>query len=207
MMRILMVFAHPDDEILFGYPVMSNRNNYAEVSLLTLAHNKEKYGEGPEKALKEVSALNHVHLLDFPRLDTNFYRLPPRYVECTLTNVLNQFYYQIEQAIDLSHPDFIFTHNPMGEYGHGDHRMVFNLVSLFPVSLMLTDICFKNLCHLSSEDIPDIYGKFLFGGRVKEHHTLNMEWYKLMKGIYEKHRAWSWGGHDAVKECNLYQFH
>lgn len=208
-MNILMVLAHPDDELIFGWPVVQGRcligTSIDDISLLILSNNRTKYGEGPENALRECCEATQVNLLDLPRLDTNFYRTPTRYNNFCLQDVVKLFYSNVEKAIDLVKPDFVFTHNPMGEYGHGDHRFVFDIVSLFSISLLLTDICFANRCHLSSDKIPDIYAKFLFGGQIYKHCFLNMNWYEGAKSIYERHKAWSWGGHDIVKECNLYQ--
>ena len=145
--------------------------------------------------------------MDLPRQETNFYRLPPRYADLVLPDVIDSFKSNIELAIELNKPDFIFTHNPMGEYGHGDHRMLFNLVSMFNIPLLLTDICFSNRCHLSSNHIPDIYREYLYYmASDKSYRKLDTSWYDTMKRIYEKRKAWSWGGHDAIKECNLYKF-
>lgn len=205
-MNILMILAHPDDETIFGYSVLQKRNN-DRITLLTMSHNRAKYGSGPEDALKEVCEINQIHLLDLPKRETNFYRLPPRYADLVLPDVIDSFKSSIELAIELSRPDFIFTHNPMGEYGHGDHRMLFNSVSMFNFPLMLTDICFSNRCHLSSDKIPYIYASTLYADYTqKDECELDTNWYNAMKKIYEKHKAWSWGGHDAIEECNLYRF-
>jgi len=204
-MNILMILAHPDDEVIFGWPVLQQCKNN-RITLLTMTHNRKKYGAGPEEALQEVCAINQIHLLDLPRQETNFYRLPPRYADLVLPDVINSFKSSIELAVKLSRPDFIFTHNPMGEYGHGDHRMLFNLVSMFNNQLLLTDICFSNRCHLSSGKIPYVYASTLYADYAqKDECELDMDWYNAMKQLYKKHKAWSWGGHGAIKECNLYK--
>lgn len=205
MSKILMVLSHADDEVIFGYPILQY-HPLNEVYLLTLTNNN-KYGKGPQNALKEICALNNIHLIDLPRLQPNFYRLPTRYEEVVLPNILKICSNNIKRALDISKPDYIFTHNPMGEYGHGDHRTTFNLVSQFNTPLMFTDICITNPCHLSSEHIPSIYKTYLYDkAKAKEKVTLKMEWYIKMKCVYEKHEAWSWSGHPPVKDCALYSF-
>lgn len=205
-MNILMILAHPDDEIIFGWPLLQKRDPNTKISLLTLSDNVTGYGDGPIRALQEVCHTNEVHLLDFPRIEGNFYRLPPRYSEKLLQNAIHLFYSNIRQAADLAKPDWVFTHNPMGEYGHGDHRFVFNVVSLFPFSLLLTDICFPVTCHLSSEAVPEIYSKCMFPSDKGKHCLLDLSWYNSMRRIYRRYGAWSWGGHDPVKGCKLYEF-
>jgi len=210
-MKILMILAHPDDEVLFGFPILQYKeypkSHYMDktttISLLTLSDNAEKYGEGPIQALQEVCRYNQVNVLSLPRTSTNFYRCAPRYENRVLRDVIQLFRKNIETAIGMTQPDFIFTHNPMGEYGHGDHRFVFNLVAQYDVPLLLTDICFSIETHLSSEDIPKIYKKCLYNKEGVEHH-LDLAWYERMKTIYERHGAWSWSGHESVKLCNLY---
>jgi len=207
-MDILLIFAHPDDEVVFGWPVIQKaKEDKDQLYLLTLVHNRDKYGVGPESALQEVCTYSDMELIPIARQETNFYRLPTRYCDLTLTKVCDEFTRQIGKAIDRINPDYIFTHNPMGEYGHGDHRAIFNMVSVFHVPLLLTDICFHNKCHLSSNHIPDIYKEyFYYMATDSKHYSLDLKWYENMKAIYEKHKAWSWGGHDPIKECNLYKF-
>jgi LmbE family N-acetylglucosaminyl deacetylase len=201
-----MVLAHPDDEVIFGWPIIWSREN--RISLITVAHNQAKYGDGPEKALREVCVLNDVKLLDFPRCETNFYRLPPRYEKYTLPMAIDLIQKNIQLGINIVNPDCIFTHNPMGEYGHGDHRMLFNLVSsVAKQTLLLTDICFSNRCHLSSDEMPHIYNTWYGDADDRQYCKLDTDWYNAMKTVYEKNKAWSWGGHDAIKECNLYKFY
>ena len=204
-MRILMVMAHPDDEVIFGWPILQDRKGN-NISLLTLSDNASKHGAGPINALKEVCKRAGIQLLDFPRKDNNFYRTEPRFEKYILKDVINLFQSNVRKAIDIAKPEIIFTHNPMGEYGHGDHRFVFNLISMFNINLMFTDICFANGCHLSSGKVPGIYLKHFFGKLVGQHHILNLSWYNRMKRIYERHGAWSWSGHPPITDCKLYSF-
>lgn len=203
-MKVLMVLAHPDDEVLWSYPIIQTKEH--DVSLITLSDNKERHGDGPIKALKEVCVVNNINLIDTERVANNFYRIAPRFEAKVLRDIISLFRGQIEKAYDSLKPDYIFTHNPMGEYGHGDHRFVFNLVSSSYDKLCLTDICLGNSCHLSTIDKPQFYSKNLFREAHKTHHKLNIDWYHNMKSIYDKHNAWTWGGHDSVNSCFLNYF-
>lgn len=203
-MKVLMVMAHPDDEVIFGWPVLQQD---WEISLIVMTNNKARYGPGPMIALQEVAKSNGIRLLQGFQTDTNFYRLPPRGSMPILTTVLNQFMRAINDAVIASMPDAIFTHNPMGEYGHGDHRMLFNLVSLYDHPKLLTDICEANPCHLSSSHMPSIWTHFyataISGSKECQ---LDMEWFRRMRNIYERHRAWSWRDHKVIDTCKLYRF-
>jgi hypothetical protein len=210
-MKILMVMAHPDDEVIFGWPVIQHHDH--EIALLTLSHNRERHGPGASTALQVVCAENNIHYLSHPRMDNNFYRLPPRFEPVLLRHAIDHIRKTIQQAIDLVKPDCIFTHNPWGEYGHGDHRFVFSLVVGFGLPLLMTDICIPNVCHLSHEAVPGFWNKqYMATGKIVTdvhnlpRHDLIESWYDEMKGIYEKHKAWSWSGHCPVKTCRLYRF-
>lgn len=210
-MRVLMVMAHPDDEVLSGWPILQGGEH--DVALITLANNHKKYGHGPIAALEEVGKQNKIQIVPFHRLDTNFYRLPPRSSnpkDFTLPLVVKQFQIQIDKFIRAWKPECVFTHNPMGEYGHGDHRFTFNLVTLeLRNRLMLTDLCFANGSHLSCEHIPSIYANRLYSGAKFRVCVMDRMWYGRMKGIYKRHKAWSWGDANEKqmpKMCKLYTY-
>jgi len=203
-MRTLMIFAHPDDEVVFGWPVTQCAAP-GDVTLLTICHNAGKYGSGPIDALREVCHHNKIILLEqTKRIECNFYRTPPRYEMPDLPHVIRHINAVICAAITQVKPDVIFTHNPMGEYGHGDHRMLFNVVAMHARPMLLTDICISNPCHLSSPVIPPVYRK-VFPEREGQEHRLNMHWYHEMESIYKRHHSWSWSGHKPVPSCKLYR--
>lgn len=199
-MKVLMVMAHPDDEVIFGWPILLHPEEF-EVSLLVLCENSHK-GTGPMDALKEVCEVNNVSLLGSVMKENNFYRLPTREAERVLSQAVSDSLKQIQVSIDKCNPDALFTHNPWGEYGHGDHRFCFNLVSMFSLPLLMADTCFVDSCHLSSDSIPNIYKQFLFTDHWRT-DSLDTAWYERMQAIYQRHRAWTWSGHDPIVKTNL----
>lgn len=203
-MRILMVMAHPDDEVIFGWPIIQEREH--DVTLLTLSHNRERHGVGPIPALEEVCNLNQIHLVPAKRLENNFYRLPPRFEENTLPKAIEHLRRCIQVAVDVYRPEYIFTHNPWGEYGHGDHRYTFSLVVGFDIPLLMTDICTPNVCHLSYKKKPTFWDHYFKSAEQIVPEELNLVWYNEMKDIYMRHKAWSWSGHCPVTSCCLYRF-
>ena len=54
---------------------------------------------------------------------------------------LDMFFIQQNGFLKKKECDFVFTHNPMGEYGHIDHKMIFELMyNRVDKPLLITDL-------------------------------------------------------------------
>lgn len=206
-MKVLGIFAHPDDELLWGFPMMQ----YDDVDryLITVSDNHTGYAMQATKSLRKVCEMARIKLVTCMGLPSEYYRIATRRQPTTLMlDVVPAIKSQIKRAIADVRPDRIITHNPFGEYGHGDHRLLFNIVSMLPetdgVEIVFTDACQLNKTHLSFENIPrrirDAYYK-----NCIEHYTLCMDWFVPLQTIYQNFGAWSWTGHEVVKEIGLYK--
>lgn len=205
--RALVILAHPDDEILFGWPLLQEHSQY-DVYACVLSHNRGKYGEGAMHAFRTVcDILNITNVTEWVRqVDTNFSRLDPRPKSgSSLMDVMNHFLSDVQWIVREVKPDVVFTHNPMGEYGHTDHRMVFHLASSLSLPMLLTDICFTNPCHFNTESVPPIYRLFYKSHSNKRECDLNMAWFEAMKAIYVGNKSWSWS-RDFPRSCSVYLF-
>ena len=202
-MKALCVFAHPDDEIIWGWPVIQDVT--IERHLITISDNRPGYNEA-KTALQEVCDVSGVHLVECLDYPSEYYRLPTRNAPLTLPMLADRVTATIKKAIVDISPDFIFTHNPFGEYGHGDHRLIFNIVCSFVEEkpIVFTDACQSNKCHLSFDSIPSriqdaYFNQFL--GRYR----LNLSWFDIRRLIYRKYNAWSWGeGHVVPDYLTLF---
>lgn len=203
-MKVLCVFAHPDDELIWGWPIIQD----LEITrcLITISDNHPGYTHA-RNALEEVCSKNGIHLIDCLNYPSEFYRLPTRYENLTLPMLVENVKGKIQTAIADFVPDYIFTHNPFGEYGHGDHRLVFNIVSSFieTVPILFSDACQWNRCHLSFEQIPPRIRQAYFSNCL-ERYRVNHSWFDIHSLIYKNHNAWSWGDNHIVPDrVRLYQ--
>lgn len=201
--KVLGIFCHPDDEILCGWPIFQS-DKYKK-HLIICCDDSMRHRPGRVKALQEVCQQEDIHLVDILSEDNNFYSLSTRRADYLLTNAISNIENALEKAIKQIKPDFIFTHNPVGFYGHGSHRLLFQIVSQNSLvkNLLFTDICCESN-HWSSKEIPQfIWNIFYKSNLWKVNSLLNMNFYNRCKTIYNKCNAWTYSK-NPIEECGLY---
>jgi LmbE family N-acetylglucosaminyl deacetylase len=196
-MKVLCVAAHPDDELIWLWPIIQDVE--IERHLITVSDNRPGYTNARE-ALWEVCTMSgiKVECMGYP---SEFYRLPIRNAPTTLPMLVSELVLKVQTAILRIQPDFVFTHNPFGEYGHGDHRLVFNIISSYieNIPIIFSDACQWNKCHLSSGEIPPRIQRAYFTNGL-ERYRVNHSWFDIHSLIYKNHNAWSWGDDHIVPD-------
>jgi LmbE family N-acetylglucosaminyl deacetylase len=195
--RVLMVLAHCDDELVCGWPVLQDPT--VKKCLLIVSSdrkNKSRQWCAHRKFVTEDLCRSldiPLRVLDY---DSEFYRLDHR--SGKLANAENQFL----KAIRNFSFDLIFTHNPHGEYGHLDHRFLFELlVRSSPSPLLITDIALQadwtNITPDSAR-YKDLYYRHLIGNSI-----LDSVFYRRVQAFYETRGAWTWSI-PPTKTANIY---
>ena len=176
--------------------------------MITISDNHTGYRDGwAIEALQETCAHTGIHLVECMGLQSEYYRLPTRADQFTLTMLVDKIVLTIQTARLKIQPDFILTHNPFGEYGHGDHRLLFNVISSYieGIPIVFTDACQWNKCHLSFSSIPPRIQRAYFNHPL-ERYILNHSWMDIHSLFYKNHNAWSWGDDHIVPDrLRLYQ--
>ena len=205
MKKVLGIFCHSDDEVLAGWPIFQRDD--VEKYLLILCNDVARKGVGRLRALEEVCHRENINLVGALPHDNNFYALPTRRSEYTLGVAIENINLVITTAIEDIQPDLVFTHNPVGEYGHGSHRLCFELVSQH---LRVTDLIFTDICqesnHRSSNRIPKVIqdAYYTSGFTINENEQiLDMQFYERCYQTYMKYHAWTWNK-APITNCDLY---
>lgn len=185
---IQIVMAHPDDEVIFGWPVLRKAS-----SILICSNDKNNPDRAwcryRYQALQEVGEMLKIEVksLDY---DSEFFRLNHR--DGSLKAWQNEVMANLKPWCE-----YIYTHNWMGEYGHFDHVLVYLTMLRADRKLITSDI------HLQSDwgGFPEVpfYGN---PGRKIMEARLDHELYESCKAIYEKYGVWTWN-QEPVTQCNL----
>ncbi len=176
-----ILMAHPDDEIIFGWPAIKEASKIIICSS-DLHNNDREWCRNRKLALKEVCELLNKELvcLDY---NSEFYRLPTR------DETLKKMAVDVQKEIVGN----VFTHNSWGEYGHLDHILV-NVLARQKTAIFYSDIALE-INWLPIKKVPS--GLF-----IKEVEN-DLDLYNKVKAIYDKYGVWTWS-FDPVLKAKIY---
>ena len=203
--KVLCILAHSDDEIITAWPIMQDQN--IDRYLMIVCDDVSRKGDNRLIALENVCRHFGIRLMVAGKIGSNFYALPTRYADFVFVDCIREIKAMIMQSLLDVKPDFVFTHNPVGFYGHGDHRLLFELVSQFPAAhdVIFTDLCVKNKCHRSYNAIPGSVLKAYYQDWLVRCVGLDRKFYMEGMDIYRQLRAWTWSTQLPVQtNCDLY---
>jgi hypothetical protein len=176
--KILCVFAHREDHIIAGWPIMQMKNVEKHLFICTDDH-KDAVEESAKSCASSVT--RHFFLNGFS------YRKG-----ITRTEYLG-LEEKIHKVADKINVDYIFTHNPWGEYGHFDHRILFSIIfNSFPGSKVLfTDIVATSLYYPEMFGIPSEYLDLVKCKSAFVNAKMDKEFYKKQAAIFINKNAWT----------------
>lgn len=183
-MKILGIFAHPDDEIIFGWPIFQQK--HLDKHLLCITGRQERL-----ECLHKVSSI------------LNFTWSCPQLTDGYLQGLSNLVVEAIQLNIERYNPALVFCHNSEGEYGHPDHKTIFDAVlKSEAANMVISDIIvpvksskWSLVTHISN---PEYYQNKIC--TVSKDETK----YEEISQVYQKNNFWTWGHYPSPSECNLY---
>ncbi len=181
--NITMLIAHPDDEVIFGWPVLQRAKRIVCCSS-DLNNLERQWCKDRKLALKEICDMLGIELVCFD-YNSEFYRINARAGE--LLQLQAQVSIQCAGSI-------LFSHNSWGEYGHLDHILVNQIALASGNTLLTTDIC-MDAGWLHCTPVPQ--------GNKVEGCEIDLDLYNRCKAIYDKYGCWTWSK-EPITRCGLY---
>lgn len=181
-MKSFTIFiAHPDDELLWCWPVLQDARRIVCAS--SDEHNPSRaWCRERRLCLEEVGRKIGAEVICLDQ-DSEFYRMPHRGGE------LQAFAHQLMGA--LQEP--VFTHNGWGEYGNLDHILCHQIAMATRLEIWSTDIA----CDAGW--LP-VYPWF----RGSNRPVLDQSMFDEFKAIYDSRGCWTWS-FEVPKECGIYR--
>lgn len=197
-----MILAHPDDEVLFGWPIFQDPSVSKELLMIVSDENNQerKWASERKKVLLDICRTYDVPVTCW-NYDSSFYsKLNARNGE------LKAFYEKVGRELEIRKYDYVFTHNYHGEYGHLDHRLIFDTVFKYSKKpLLITDIIQRNVWDPFT-NITEREKRLFYREKIQD-CRLDEKMYSFCKEYYENNpygqNCWTWK-EPVVKSCGLY---
>lgn len=181
---ITLLIAHPDDEVLWCWPVLDRVERIICAS--SDQHNHERiWCKDRRLCLEEVGQMLGASVKCFDS-DSEFFRLPARAGE--LKAVAQDLLTEMQSA------STIFTHNPWGEYGHLDHILCHQIARISGMPVMTTDIAIEINWLPIRAQVP---------GRLIGRAQMDQGLYDRLKALYDARGCWTWS-FPPVTECGVF---
>jgi len=199
-----MVMAHPDDEVIFGWPILQDTRFTVSILFCSTDQNniERKHGSNRIDALSALSLQLGIKVFCFP-YSSEFYRLETR--RGALKEFIREVGERISEIVDSEDIDFIFSHNPYGEYGNLDHILINHISMAYGEKPLVYTDMIQEVNWSPIKAIKHGYARLYYADTDKlvEKCTLNNGFYEMCREFYIERKAWTWS-YDPIKECALY---
>lgn len=191
--HVLMVLAHCDDELVCGWPIFQNPKIKKSLIIVSSDRNNSERQWCCHRKFVTQDLCRSLGI-DFCILDhdSDFYRLDHR--SGKLANVEQDIFRSIRRFSF----DYLFTHNPHGEYGHLDHIFISNLLMRAADHPLLISGLSMTSDWTKAPPGSARYDRIYHRNPVGE-FALDRSFYRRVMQFYETRDVWTWTLEPAEK--------
>ena len=180
-MKVLSIFAHREDHVVCGWPILQDANIERHLICCT---------DDGIIPLKESCRIEGIQLESILGLPNGFFR-NTAHAKYSL-RVISKLLIETVEAVRLRiQPDCIFVHNPFGEYGHFDHRLVFEILynHFKDIKFLITDLQARSSHTLYYNGLPHMF--WALYEKVYKVVEPDIEFYKRNQKLYQGFNMWT----------------
>jgi len=180
--NITMVLSHPDDEVIFGWLVLKQATKI--ITVVGSSKYDNTHPKWRDMVLEEMGKFLGIEVICLHYEDCI----------CRLSqNEIDELFEKLKEVTKDS--EIIFTHNEHGDYGHPDHKLVYQLVSKLNKKVIVSNITDfgKDKTNFTPVKIT---------GKELQVCYNDLDFYEKCHKIYDKNACWTWG-HPPIKEAIL----
>jgi len=190
-----MVMAHPDDEVIFGWPILQDPLLEKRVLFCSTDENNPDRRWCSHRVGVARSFLSSMGIeMESMPYSSKFYRLDAR------SGKLGRFCKQLIGSINEHDFDVVFSHNPVGEYGHLDHVLTHVIVRSMGLPVWTTDIVVQS-DWLSFPSLSQAR-HWCSGCETVGERENDLECYEAARRVYDKSGVWTWNM-EPVQRCRI----
>jgi LmbE family N-acetylglucosaminyl deacetylase len=181
---LTLLIAHPDDELLFLWPFLSQAKRIVCVG--SDENNPERaWCARRLEALRVIGSETGIEI-ECLNANSEFYRLPTR------DGTLKALAGRVLKA--LADSQAVATHNAWGEYGHLDHILCHQIARACGKRILTTDIA-EDVNWLPVRRWPKRW-------EPRTEHVLDMQMFERLKVHYDRLGCWTWS-RPPVSKCGV----
>ncbi len=215
--KALLVFAHPDDEVIWGWPLLQDPGWEKEIVICSSdRHNPERaWCAHRRDSLAELCASLGIAFRcfdlnsEFYRLHTRIPRKKPKLIHILQRRpesppLLGDVLREILEHIRTREYDCLFTHNFWGEYGHLDHILINALMfANIRKPILVGDARIPlNWVPLQQEACA---GGGMLTGHLYAACEMDPAFYETCSAFYKRAGTWTWSI-PPVAKMNMYLY-
>ena len=195
--HVLMVLAHCDDELVCGWPIFQSPEIRKSLIIVSSDRNNRERQWCDHRKFATMDLCRSLgikcFILDY---DSDFYRFDHR--SGKLANVEQD----ILRSIHKFSFDYLFTHNPHGEYGHLDHIFLSNLLlRVGGQPLLISDLSMTS-DWTKAPPVSERYTRTFYRDLIGE-FALDRAFYRRVMLFYETRGVWTWSQRPEQR-CKLF---